>query len=171
MNFLDLVKRRRSTRTYLNTPVEQEKLDYILSCAQWAPSAVNKQPWRFYVLTGDSLKAIKRTYAREWLQEAPLCIVITGIHDQAWHRAADDKDHTDVDISIAAEHVVLAAEEQGLATCWVCNFDVPMCKEQLSLAEDEEPIVILPIGYTSSGAASKPKTSRKSLTETVVYRK
>lgn len=171
MKFLDLVKQRRSVRTYLNTPVEQEKIDYMLSCAQSAPSAVNKQAWKFYVLTGESLCEIKKTYDREWLKQAPLCIVITGNHDEAWHRAVDDKDHTDVDVSIAAEHIVLAAQEQGLASCWICNFDIAMCREQLALSENEEPIVILSLGYAAPEAASKPRTTRKSLSETVVYKR
>lgn len=126
MNFLELVKARHSVRSYVERPIEQSKLDYILECVRLAPSAVNFQPWKFAVVTEKNLlDAVKSTYPREWIKTAPCIIVACGNHDAAWHRKLDDKDHTDVDVAIAVEHLCLAATEQGLGSCWVCNFDVP----------------------------------------------
>ena len=72
----------------------------------------------------------------------------------------DGKHHGNIDIAIAVEHLCLAATEQGLATCWVCNFDANLCKEQFCLPENEEPAVIIPLGYAAD--EMKPK-SRKSI--------
>ena len=126
MNFLELVKARYSARKYANRPVEAEKLDYIMECVRFAPSAVNFQPWRFRIVTDEAvLKALYSCYKREWLATAPCIIVACVDHNESWHRRADNKDHADIDIAIAVEHLCLAAAEQGLGTCWVCNFDAP----------------------------------------------
>lgn len=73
----------------------------------------------------------------------------------------DNKDHTDVDVSIAVEHLCLAAAEQGLGTCWVCNFDVPLCKEILGLPANIEPVALVPVGYPASQEV--PEKNRKPL--------
>lgn len=135
MNFLELVKARYSVRNYEERPIEQNKLDYIMECVRLAPSAVNFQPWKFAVITEKKLlEALKSAYPREWIKTAPCIIVACGDHNVAWHRKLDNKDHTDVDVSIAVEHLCLAAAEQGLGTCWVCNFDVPLCKGDIGIA-------------------------------------
>ena len=74
-------------------------------------------------------------------------IVACEDHSQSWKRGSDGKDHADIDVAIAVEHICLAAAEQGLGTCWVCNFDVARCKEVLNLPENIEPAVIIPLGY------------------------
>lgn len=80
MNFLELVKARYSARKYANRPVEAEKLDYIMECVRFAPSAVNFQPWRFRIVTDEAvLKALYSCYKREWLATAPCIIVAVWI--------------------------------------------------------------------------------------------
>lgn len=75
MNFLELVKARYSARKYANRPIEAEKLDYIMECVRFAPSAVNFQPWRFRIVTDEAvLKTLYSCYKREWLATAP-CIL------------------------------------------------------------------------------------------------
>ena len=91
-------------------------------------------------------KQIATTYGRRWFSEAPVILVICGDHSAAWKRA-DGKDHTDIDISIIVDHITLAAAEQGLGTCWICNFDAEKCSEILNLPQHIEPIVMLPVGY------------------------
>ena len=155
MNFLELVKIRYSCRAYQSLDVEKEKLDYILECVRFAPSAVNKQPWRFHIVNGEDEKAkLQQCYNRDWFKTAPLYIVASILHDEEWVRA-DGKHHGDIDIAIAVEHLCLAATEQGLATCWVCNFDSVMCKELFALPENEEPSVIIPLGYAADEAKQK----------------
>ena len=73
----------------------------------------------------------------------------------------DNKDHCDIDIAIATEHIVFAAEELGLGCCWVCNFDAQKCSEILQLNSDEEAIVILPIGYAKDDNRQEKKRKGK----------
>ena len=163
MNFLELVKARYSARKYANRPVEAEKLDYIMECVRFAPSAVNFQPWRFRIVTDEAvLKALYSCYKREWLATAPCIIVACVDHNESWHRRADNKDHADIDIAIAVEHLCLAAAEQGLGTCWVCNFDAPQCSEVLGLPENLERAVLIPVGYAEDEPTEK---KRKPLNE------
>ncbi len=124
MKFLDLAKNRYSSRKYQNTVIEKEKLDLILESARIAPSAANRQPWHFIVVEDkETLSRLYTTYEREWLHTAPMIIVCCGDHDEVWKRSYDQKDHTDVDVSIAIDHMTLQATELGLATCWICHFD------------------------------------------------
>ena len=154
-NFLELVKSRYSCRAYQSINVEKEKLDYILECVRLAPSAVNKQPWLFHIVTNEEDKAkIQQCYARDWFNSAPMYIVASILHDEEWVRS-DGKHHGNIDIAIAVEHLCLAATEQGLATCWVCNFDAALCKQLFALPENEEPAVIIPLGYAADEMKQK----------------
>lgn len=158
MKFLDLVKMRLSARDYTDRPVEQEKLDYIMECARLAPSAVNFQPWRFRVVTdSETLNLLCGCYKREWLATAPCIIVACADHEKSWHRRADNKDFADVDVAIAVEHICLAATEQGLGTCWVCNFDAVQCSERLGLPPHIEPVALIPVGYVPAELEPRPR--------------
>ena len=164
MNFLELVKQRYSCRAYKSLGVEKEKLEYILECVRLAPSAVNKQPWRFRIVSKEEDKArLQQCYNRDWFKTAPMYVVASVLHDEEWVRS-DGKHHGDIDIAIAVEHLCLAATEQGLATCWVCNFDAVLCKELFNLSDNEEPAVLIPLGYAEDEV--KPK-NRKPI-ETIV---
>lgn len=162
MNLLELANSRYSVRSYSSQPVEQEKIDYLLDVARLAPSAVNKQPWRFIIVQSDEKKrALQGCYERDWFKEAPLYIVVCGIHSESWKRGLDNKDHCDIDVAIATEHIVLAAEELGLGTCWVCNFNASLCSKIFDLKEEEEAIVILPIGYANDNIKNEKKRKSK----------
>ena len=164
MSFLELVKKRYSCRAYKPLNVEKGKLEYIMECVRFAPSAVNKQPWRFYIVSDDEEKAkLQLCYNRDWFKTAPMYIIASILHDEEWVRA-DGKHHGNIDIAIAVEHLCLAATEQGLATCWVCNFDADTCKTLFNLSDNEEPAVLIPIGYAADEV--KPK-SRKAVEEII----
>ena len=155
MNFLELVKNRFSCRGYQALDVEKEKVDYIMECVRLAPSAVNKQPWHFYVVDKEEDKEkLRQCYDRNWFNTAPMYIIATILHDEEWVRA-DGKHHGDIDIAIAVEHLCLAATEQGLATCWVCNFNAALCQKLFTFADNEEPAVVIPLGYPAKEL--KPK--------------
>ena len=165
-DFQTLCAQRYSCRSYRPEPVAAEKIDYLLECARLAPSAVNRQPWHFYVVEQPETRAaLQQTYDREWFRQAPVYVVVTVRHDEAWVRA-DGKAHGDVDAAIAAEHLCLAATEQGLGTCWVCNFDAAACARVLQLDAHEEPVVLIPVGYPAAPPAEK---RRKSLEEVVTH--
>jgi len=157
MTFLELVKSRISVRQYTSKKVEDDKIAYILECARLAPSAVNYQPWQFLVVKNDDVKRlIQECYHAKWFAEAPVYIVACANTTLSWKRSFDGKDHADIDIAIAVEHICLAATEQGLGTCWVCNFDTQKCSELLSLPENIHPAVIIPVGYTTQTISRNP---------------
>lgn len=166
--FIDLVKQRYSVRSYEERQIENEKMEYIMECVRLAPSAVNFQPWHFYVVTDrERLDALKSTYKREWIQSAPCIIVACANHEESWHRRSDNKDHADIDLAIAIEHLCLAAAEQGLGTCWVCNFDAALCHEVMAMPENVEPIALIPIGYTPD--TEVPEKKRKTIEDICTY--
>jgi len=159
MDFQELARRRYSCRSYLNKPVEEEKLLRVLETARLAPSAKNLQPWHFVVIREeDHLANVKSCYNGNWLRSAPLIIIACGDHKSAWYRA-DGKNHTDIDVAIAIDHLTLAATDMGLATCWICKFDVIRCAKILQLPEGVEPIAMIPLGYP----ADQPDIDRHSL--------
>lgn len=169
MNFLEISSKRYSCRNYTNQSVSAEDLNYILECARIAPSAVNLQPWRFYVITTESLRNdVISCYKREWIAQAPVYIVCTIRHDEEWVRRMDGKAHGNIDIAIAAEHIILAAAERGLGSCWVCNFDAARLHSLLSLPEEEEAAVIIPIGHIDTNVEVK-RTERKATDEIIKY--
>ena len=130
-----------------------------------APSAVNKQPWHFRIVSDESgLKALGQCYNRDWFATAPTVIVASIRHDEEWVRG-DGKHHGDIDIAIAVEHLCLAATEQGLATCWVCNFDAALCSELFEMPDNEEPAVIIPLGYAADTAKPKSRKAIEDITQ------
>lgn len=164
MNFKQLCEERYSVRSYLSKEIEKEKIDYLLECARMAPSAANRQPWLFYVISDEKMRQqLHKTYQRDWFANAPLYIVICKDTAQSWKRInSDGKDHADIDAAIAAEHLCLAAHEQGLGACWVCNFDPKLLSEILGLENTSiEPVVIFPIAYIDEENNKHPKKVRK----------
>lgn len=160
---LDTINARYSCRAYLDKPIEEEKVAYIKECMRLAPSAVNRQPWKFRIVRSqEGREKLQSCYARPWFNEAPLYILASVLHEEEWVRA-DGKPHGNIDVAIAVEHLCLAATEQGLGSCWVCNFDAHRCHELFQMPEAEEPVVIIPIGYPS--ATGTPQRKRKPLEE------
>lgn len=169
MHFKELVSERYSVRAYIDKAIEQDKIDYILECVQLAPSAVNFQPIVLYVVTNaELLKQLQGCYKREWFQTASMCFVACGNHQQGWHRKLDGKDHTDIDVAIAVDHLILAATDMGLGSCWICNFDAKQCAAILDLPDNIEPIAMVPVGYTNT--VDIPDRKRKELVEMVIYK-
>ena len=135
MRLLDLIRNRYSCRKYSDKAVTLQQMEYIKECVRLAPSAVNKQPWRFRIVnTDEGRKKIRQCYDREWFKSPQIYVIATVLHNEEWVRT-DGKAHGNIDIAIAVEHLCLAATEQGLGTCWVCNFNVEKCKELFSIPE------------------------------------
>ncbi|MCK4662276.1 MAG: nitroreductase family protein [Bacteroidales bacterium] len=172
MSFIELAKRRYSSRNYLNKNVEEEKIKQVLEAGRIAPSAKNSQPWHFIVISKkENLEKICECYKRPWLKEAPVIIAICGDHSKSWRRA-DGKDHCDIDISIAIDHMTLAATDIDLATCWICKFDVMKAAEILNLPDGIEAIAMLPLGYPADKVdVNRHDKLRKSFDEIVHWEK
>ena len=158
MNFKDLCEARYSCRNYQDRPIEAEKLDYIRECVRLAPSAVNRQPWRFIFVDNSQpelFARVKETYHRDWINDVPAIILCMKAEAECWTRRYDSKSHADIDLAIAIEHLCLAATEQGLGTCWVCNFDINQFHEIVPMPEGLEPVALIPIGYPADEQAPK----------------
>lgn len=170
MNLKELLEKRYSVRNYLPDGVEREKLDYILECGRLSPSACNLQPWTFYVVTtAEGRASVLEAYQRDWFKTAPAYIVVCADYSQSWKRAVDGKDHGDVDASIAIEHMSLAAEELGLGTCWVCNFQPDVLTDYLKLSSDVSPVAILSLGYIDQQNSKVPEKKRKPASEVIKW--
>ena len=163
--FLDLVRKRRSIRRYKPDPVSKEKLDYILEAGRLAPSWGNRQCWRFIVVTGqDKRRAIS---TRDWVAEAPVIIVGCARPDLSGSKF--DQQYYMLDMGIAMEHMILAAAEQGLGTCWIGGqFDEETVKRVLGIPDDIRVVALTPLGYPAETPG--PKT-RKNLEEIVGFEK
>lgn len=170
-NILTICRRRSSVRDFADRNVEKEKLDYILEAARLAPSAVNFQPWTFIVIRQETnRKKLQQCYNRDWFKTAPVYIVACGDRNESWVRQSDSKNHCDIDVAIAVEHLCLAATAQGIGTCWVCNFDTRLCRETLGLPEHVEPIAIIPVGYPNlQDTGTEVSKKRKAINEIVKW--
>ncbi|MDE7427427.1 MAG: nitroreductase family protein [Muribaculaceae bacterium] len=171
-DFRELSLKRFSCRAYDGRSVDRTLLEKVFADAMLAPSAVNRQPWKFMIIDAvsdpEGAEIIRGCYEREWLRTASTYILAIGNHAEAWHRPCDGKDHTEVDLSIAVEHLCLAAADHGLGTCWVCNFNAPKLSEELGLKAPEEIIAIIPMGYPAEGTVI-PEKKRKPLEEIIMW--
>lgn len=170
MDFLELAKNRFSCRNFKPDAVEEEKLLRVLEAARIAPSAVNYQPWQFYIIRDSANKArIIESYPREWIQSAPVLIVACGDKHVSWKRS-DGKDHLEIDLSIAIDHMTLQATNLGLATCWVCNFEIKKLREVMQLPPHLDPVAIIPIGYPQiQPDTNRHKLKRKALNDIIKW--
>lgn len=158
MDMLELSQKRFSARKYTDEPVSDEDLSYIMECARLAPSAVNRQPWKFIIVRSkEARERLWNAYDREWFRSAPLYIVCMKNDSECWTRRYDDKKHGDIDVAIAAEHICLAAADRGLGTCWVCNYDTAVVREQFP-CDGFEAVVIIPLGHIAEDC---PHTEKK----------
>ena len=166
MEFSELSELRYSVRSYKADPVEDNKLHQVLEAARLAPTAANRQAIQFIVIHPVGREAeLRRVYKSDWFVEAPLVICACGIPDQNWVRR-DGKNYNDVDVAIAMDHLILAATDAGLGTCWIAGFDAAAAREVLDLPDDVEPIAFTPLGYPADQPGPK---KRKPLSELVRY--
>jgi nitroreductase len=171
VSFLELVKKRYSVRSFLEKPVEDEKLRTVLEAARWAPSACNNQPLLFIVIREEQArKNLETVYNRSWFLNAPVIIAACCDHRISWRRS-DGKDFGDIDVAIALDHLTLAATDIGLGTCWIGAFKPSEAKKVLLLPEEVEPVAFTPLGYASPNYASSnyANKSRKQIEEFVYW--
>jgi len=171
MNFEELIRKRFSCRKFKAEVPRDELLKKVVHFAHLATSAKNIQPWKFIIVRDEKLTDLKNTYKKSWIQDAPAIIVACANYKEAWIRE-DGKNHADIDVSIAADHLTLAATELGLGTCWVCKFDVIQCATILNLPEGIAPIAMFPIGFPAvEPDENRHDKLRKNLDEVVTFEK
>lgn len=172
MNFNELVRLRSSIRGYEpDKAVEKDKLLRILEAGRMAPSAKNNQPWTFVVITSaEVLKEVHTAYARDWFWQAPVVIVVKGRREDAWERKYDNYNALETDLTIAMDHIILAATAEGLGTCWIAAFEPEILHKALGLKPEEVVFALTPLGYPSEkGLMVVPKV-RKPLSSIVEWR-
>jgi nitroreductase len=167
MDFFELIQKRYSVRAYKPDPVDEATLARILEAARMAPTAANCQPFQLIVAyTKGREEEMKRVYNRPWFIQAPLIICACGLPDRGWVRRMDAENLTHVDVGIVMDHLILAAANLGLGTCWIADFDIRAVREVFDLPSDVEPVVLTPLGFP----ADEPKLkSRKSIKQLVRY--
>ncbi len=166
MDFLELVRGRYSVRAYKPQAVEAQKLAQVLEAARLAPTAANNQPIRFIVIhTADREKELRRIYDRDWFVAAPIVICGCGVIAEAYV-GKGDRNTAEVDVTIAMDHLILAATSLGLGTCWIGAFDPQAARDVLGLPQGVEPMIFTTLGYPAD--RPKPK-ERRALDDIVRY--
>jgi len=150
--FLELMKERYSVRSFKTQPIDEEKLAHVLEAGRIAPTACNNQPQRIMVITGPSELANvdKCTPCRF---NAPAVLLVCYDKTECWKRSFDGAISGQVDASIVTTHMMLAAQEEGLGSCWVMYFDPAKTVKLFDLPENIVPVAMMPIGYPAEDAA------------------
>ncbi len=171
MTFHELIHQRESIRNYdPDRPVEKEKLDRILDAGRFAPSASNRQPWRFYLISSrEYLERAHTFYARSWFSDAPHVLIVAGKRSEAWIRQTDGYNSLEPDLTIAMDHLILAAESEGVGSCWIAAFDPEALKQSGILEPDEEVFAMTPLGYQKNGFTKPGNKNRKPMDEVVKF--
>ena len=175
MKFDQILRRRRSTRSFDSRPVNKKDVISIVEAARLAPSACNSQTWRFVTVTRpESIRRICHEAMRPvipnlWLEQAPLVFVGCSQLDVIANRIGSGVtgiEYYQIDLGIAMEHMVLKATELGLGTCWIGWFDENTLKKILKIPQKIKISALLAVGYPKDESSRKRK--RKPL-EKIVF--
>jgi len=173
MEFHEVVKTRRSVRTFKPDEPDPEAMARVLEAVRLSPSGSNRQPWKF-VLVRDSEKKAEVVAAcgrQAWIAEAPIVVVACG-HDIGYNRGGYMGDMSFlVDVSIAFTQLILAARAEGLGTCWIGDFENEAVKGVLGVPEDYEVVAVSPLGYPKTEKAFHETDRRNPLSEIVSHEK
>jgi len=162
MEFMDVIRNRRSIRKYTDEPVSDADLDYVLEAARLAPSWANTQCWRFIVVKNPEMKTKLAEAGNAWIAHAP--VIVVACADPSKPGTKGDQEYYMLDVGIAMEHLVLAAADRGLGTCWIGAFDEQTVKTVLDVPDGIRVVATTPLGHP---AESPDARSRKTMDEIV----
>jgi len=168
MDVKEAILRRRSIRAYLPKPVPEDVLNRVLDAGRLAPSAVNRQEWRFIVVrdSGARKRVVEAAGNQAFIGTAPVILVFCATEGDSVMTCGQVCGT--VDTSIALSYVTLAAVEEGLGTCWIGSYDEGRMKAALGIPANPRVVAITPLGYP---AEDPPARSRKAMKEVVSYDK
>ena len=168
MEVMEAIKTRRSIRSYQDKMIEDDKLHLILEAGRLAPSASNRQEWKFVVVKEKEARRKLAVAARgqSFIGEAP--VVIVACARETEHTMLCGQKSYPIDIAIAVDHMTLKAVEEGLGTCWVGAFREDEVKKILNIPEEVRVVCLLPIGYPQNIPEPTP---RRSEGEVIVFEK
>ena len=166
MDFLKLCADRYSVRSFSDETVDDATLCAILEAGRLAPTAKNLQSQRIYVIKSEramnTLTSLKSCYG------APVVLMVCGDTDVACNRPIVDHSMAEMDATIVATHMMLAATSLGVGSCWICAFETEAVANAFDLPVNETPYLLLALGYPSETAAPSPRhTLREPLENTV----
>ncbi len=165
MEFMELLRKRKSIRAYKDTPIPAGALKILAEAVQLAPTACNKQPFKVLVITDPSKRdAVCSVYSAPWLKQAPAIAVVIGNPSECWTRL-EGTSILDVDCAIVMEHLVLAAADEGLGSCWICAFERERLKQVLSLPSPWTPIALTPLGYPAEDPVRRARKNNDQIFE------
>jgi nitroreductase len=164
VDFYETVQRRLSVRSYKPDPVPEDVLNRILEAGRLAPSAKNYQPWKFIVVKDPAIRQalVAACRGQGSVGQAPVVICGCAIEEQVWKGMGGYWSAEAVDITIALEHMMLAATAEGLGTCWIGAFLEAEVKKVLAIPDGVKPIALTPLGYSAREHRPQP---RKPLSE------
>jgi len=147
MNIHEAIRTRKSVRSYLSKPVDPEKIVTILNSVRLAPSANNRQEWRFVVVTDEATREKLKVAAAEqsFVSQAPVIIACCAETDGRLMRCGIES--FKINVAIAIDHLTLAAVEEGLGTCWIGAFYPDQVKEILGIPDSVEVVELVTLGY------------------------
>jgi len=165
MDLMQAIRARRSIRSFLDRPVEEEKLLAVLEAGRLAPSARNMQDWRFIVVKDAATRSMLAVAARDqqFVGQAPVVIAACGTSDLVM---TCGQLAYPIDVAIAVDHMTLAAASLGLGTCWIGAFYEDKVKEILGVPQEIRVVALLPLGYPVEETAPRP---RKNLDDVVAW--
>ena len=165
MTVMEAVRLRKSVRSFEDKPVEDEKLHSVLEAARLAPSASNRQEWRFVVVRESEMRKKLASAARNqaFVGEAPVVLACCAETDN--HRMACGQLCYPINLAIAVDHMTLAAVELGLGTCWIGAFDEDKVKQLLGIPDEIRVVELLTLGYPADPG---PKEKNRKPLESVV---
>ncbi len=169
MEFKEVIKARYSCKKYGPEKVEREKLQAILEAGKAAPTAKNLQEQMIYVVESEENLA-KIDAATPCRYNAPTVLVVAFDRTNVFTYPGGQRDSGIEDAAIVATHLILAAADEGVDSCWLNNFDPDKLKQALNLPEQMEILMLLDLGYAAEGAGPLANHGiRKELSETVQY--
>ncbi len=170
MALMETVKGRRSIRKYSPEEVPMEVVEELLEAARWAPSAGNRQPWHFYVVTEEPQRRalVEVAGGQGFIAEAPVVIIICADAERSAEKYGDRGRslYCLQDTAAAVQNILLAAEARDLGTCWIGAFDEKACSSVLDLPANHRPVAMTPVGR--KGMDPDPR-ARRDLEEIVTY--
>jgi len=165
ISIYDLISLRKSVRNFSDKDIPEEVTTRILQAARLAPSASNRQEWRFVVVRDAKTRAKLAQAAREqtFVGEAPVVLACCAETDE--HRMTCNQYCYPIDVAIAIDHITLCAVAEGLGTCWIGAFYEDQVKEILGIPDEIRVVELLPLGYP---ADPSPKAKQRLPLETIV---
>ena len=165
MEYYDVIRKRKSVRKYKNDPIPDDVLNRILDAGRIAPSAKNIQPWHFIVIREPDMKKKVAEACRNqhFIAEADVIICGCALEKIAWGRMGNYMAAWPHDLSIALEHIILAATNEGLGTCWIGAFDEGMVKDVLGIPNGVRVVALTPVGVPAEEAKNRGRLSLENI--------